>query len=64
MRIGVHLVSFDPATDAARFLEQVRALADAGIEEIHVLPLGAGASDPIRFVQDLGRNVVPRLPSP
>jgi hypothetical protein len=59
----MHPRPFDPAVDATRFLEQARALADAGIEEIHVIPLGAGAADPVRFVQDLGRNVVPRLPA-
>jgi F420-dependent oxidoreductase-like protein len=51
----------DPATDANRFLEQMRELADAGVQEVHVLPLGAAAADPVGFVRDLGRHVVPTI---
>ena len=52
---------FDPVSQADRFLEETRELADAGIEEVHVVPLGAAAADPVGFVRDLGRYVVPRL---
>jgi len=52
---------FDPAEDAARFLEGMRELAAAGIDEVHVLPLGDAAADPVGFVRDLGTHVVPRL---
>jgi F420-dependent oxidoreductase-like protein len=52
---------FDPAEDAARFLEGMRELAAAGIDEVHVLPLGDAAADPVGFVRDLGTYVVPRL---
>jgi F420-dependent oxidoreductase-like protein len=51
----------DPATDASRFLEQMRGLADAGVQEVHVLPLAAAAADPVSFVRDLGRHIVPQL---
>jgi F420-dependent oxidoreductase-like protein len=51
----------DPATDAGSFLDLASGLAGAGIEELHVLPLGAAASDPVRFVRDLGTHVVPAL---
>jgi F420-dependent oxidoreductase-like protein len=50
-----------PAEEADGFLEQMRELADAGIDEVHVLPLGASAADPVGFVRDLGTHVVPRL---
>jgi F420-dependent oxidoreductase-like protein len=51
----------DPAQGADGFLEQMRELADVGIDEVHVLPLGASAADPVGFVRDLGAHVVPRL---
>jgi F420-dependent oxidoreductase-like protein len=51
----------EPVPQADRFLEQMHELADAGIEEVHVVPLGAAAADPVGFVRDLGRYVVPRL---
>jgi F420-dependent oxidoreductase-like protein len=51
----------DPARDADRFLTQMDALAAAGVQEVHVVPLGAAAADPARFVRDLGTHVVPRL---
>ena len=52
---------FDPARDADRFLEGMRELAAAGVDEVHVLPLGDAAADPVAFVRDLGTYVVPRL---
>ena len=51
----------DPAGGAHRFLEAMRELAAAGIDEVHVVPLGNAAADPVGFVRDLGRHVVPRL---
>jgi hypothetical protein len=39
----------------------MRELAAAGIDEVHVLPLGDAAADPVGFVRDLGTYVVPRL---
>ena len=52
--------AFDrPGADS--LLEQMRRLADAGIEEVHVVPLGDAAADPVEFVRDLGTHVVPRL---
>ncbi|GAA2141379.1 TIGR03560 family F420-dependent LLM class oxidoreductase [Nocardioides koreensis] len=51
----------DPAHGADRFLEAMAELADAGVEEVHVVPLGAAAADPVRFVRDLGTHVVPHL---
>ena len=52
---------FDPAREADGFLAQMRDLAAVGIEEVHVLPLGDAAADPVGFVRDLGTHVVPRL---
>lgn len=43
---------------AAAFLEQMRALADLGVQEVHVMPL---QGDPVGFVRSLGRHVVPTL---
>jgi F420-dependent oxidoreductase-like protein len=51
----------DPATGAGVFLQLAAGLAEAGIEEIHVLPLGAAAADPVGFVRDLGTHVLPTL---
>ena len=51
----------DPARDADRFLEEMGELAAAGVEEVHVVPLGDAATDPVSFVHDLGEHVVPRL---
>ncbi|HEX6876316.1 MAG TPA: LLM class F420-dependent oxidoreductase [Nocardioidaceae bacterium] len=51
----------DPAHDADRFLEEMRELAAAGVDEVHVVPLGNAAADPVGFVRDLGRHVVSRL---
>jgi F420-dependent oxidoreductase-like protein len=51
----------DPARDADGFLASMQELASVGIEEVHVLPLGPAAADPVGFVRDLGIHVVPRL---
>jgi F420-dependent oxidoreductase-like protein len=50
-----------PAREADRFLAQMFELTAAGVQEVHVVPLGAAAADPVRFVRDLGEHVVPRL---
>jgi F420-dependent oxidoreductase-like protein len=50
-------VAQDP-TRAATFVEEMRALADAGVDEVHVMPL---QGDPVAFVRSLGENVVPSL---
>ena len=46
------------ATGAAAFVEEMRALADVGVDEVHVMPL---RGDPVAFVRSLGEHVVPRL---
>jgi F420-dependent oxidoreductase-like protein len=51
------LVGTDPS-GAAAFLEQMRALADVGVQEVHVMPLHG---DPVGFVRSLGEHVVPTL---
>ena len=43
---------------AGAFLEEMRALADLGVDEVHVMPM---QGDPVGFVRDLGTHVVPRL---
>ncbi len=48
----------DPAADGADFVEQMRAFADIGIDEVHVMP---PSNDPATFVQALGEHVVPGL---
>jgi F420-dependent oxidoreductase-like protein len=50
-------VGQDPA-GAAAFVEEMRALADVGVDEVHVMPL---EGDPVAFVRSLGEYVVPRL---
>ena len=50
-------VGQDPA-GAAPFVEEMRALADVGVDEVHVMPLHG---DPAAFVRSLGEHVVPRL---
>ncbi len=52
---------FDPAREASGFLAEMRDLAAAGIDEVHVVPLGDAAANPVGFVRDLGTHVVPRL---
>ena len=44
----------DPA-GAATFVEEMRALADIGVDEVHVMPLHG---DPVGFVRSLGDHVV------
>ena len=48
----------DPAADGAGFVEQMKAFADIGIDEVHVMP---PSNDPAAFVQALGEHVVPGL---
>jgi hypothetical protein len=48
---------FEP-TDTDPFLDQMRAMADIGVEEVHVMPSGA---DQVAFVRALGDHVVPVL---
>jgi F420-dependent oxidoreductase-like protein len=43
---------------AAAFVEEMRALADVGVQEVHVMPL---QGDPAAFVRSLGDHVVPAL---
>jgi alkanesulfonate monooxygenase SsuD/methylene tetrahydromethanopterin reductase-like flavin-dependent oxidoreductase (luciferase family) len=51
------LVGADRAGGAA-FVEEMRALADVGVDEVHVMPL---QGDPVAFVRSLGEHVVPEL---
>ncbi|MGZ4494252.1 MAG: LLM class F420-dependent oxidoreductase [Nocardioides sp.] len=51
----------DPARDAARFLGQMEELSAAGVQEVHVAPLGSSAADPVGFVGALGEHVLPAL---
>ena len=46
------------AAGAATFVEEMRALADIGVDEVHVMPL---RGDPVAFVRSLGDLVVPAL---
>jgi hypothetical protein len=51
------------AADAAGgsdFVEQMRAYADVGIDEVHVMPF---TDDPVSFVQGIGDHVMGRLAS-
>lgn len=43
------------AAGAAAFVEEMRALADVGVDEVHVMPLHG---DPVAFVTALGEHVV------
>jgi hypothetical protein len=47
MRLGVHLVTFGAPRGPAGFLAEMRELAAAGIDEVHVVPLGDAATDPV-----------------
>jgi F420-dependent oxidoreductase-like protein len=51
----------DPARDAETFLARMHELASVGVQEVHVVPLGAAAADPAGFVRGLGTYVVPHL---
>ncbi len=46
------------ASGGAAFVEEMRALAGLGVDEVHVMPL---QGDPVAFVRALGEHVVPRL---
>jgi hypothetical protein len=46
------------AAGAATLVEEMRALADVGVDEVHVMPL---RGDPVAFVRSLGDHVVPPL---
>jgi len=48
----------EPDNDGGQFVEQMRAFADIGIEEVHVMDFG---DDPVAFVQGLGKHVVEPL---
>lgn len=48
------------AIGGREFVEQMRGFADAGVEEVHVMP---PAGDPVAFVQAIGDNVMPSLGS-
>ncbi len=49
---------FDPATEGADFVAQMKGFAAIGIEQVHVMPPD---DRPVSFVQQLGRHVVPDL---
>ncbi|MGZ5416941.1 MAG: LLM class F420-dependent oxidoreductase [Nocardioides sp.] len=50
------------AAGAAAFLEEMRALADVGVQDVHVMPLRPDASrNPVGFVRGLGEHAVPAL---
>ena len=50
------------AAGGAAFVEEMRALADVGVQEVHVMPLPpASSTDPVGFVRALGEHVVPSL---
>lgn len=46
------------AAGGAAFVEEMRAFADLGVQEVHVMPL---QGDPVGFVRALGEYVVPTL---
>ena len=46
------------AAGGAAFAEQLRPYADAGVDEVHVMPF---TGDPVAFVNGLGEHVVGRL---
>jgi F420-dependent oxidoreductase-like protein len=50
------------AAGGAAFVEEMRALADVGVQDVHVMPLPPTSSaDPVGFVRALGEHVVPTL---
>jgi F420-dependent oxidoreductase-like protein len=50
------------AAGGAAFVEEMRALADLGVQDVHVMPLPPTSSaDPVGFVRALGEHVVPAL---
>jgi F420-dependent oxidoreductase-like protein len=50
--------NLDPATDGDQFVEAMRAFADVGVDEVHVMHFG---NEPVQFVRGLGASVVPAL---
>jgi len=46
------------AAGGSAFVEEMRRYADAGIDEVHVVP---SSNDPAGFVGGLGRHVIPQL---
>jgi F420-dependent oxidoreductase-like protein len=46
------------AAGGSDFIEQMRAFADVGIDEVHVMPF---TDDPVSFVQGIGDHVMGRL---
>lgn len=48
--------SIDPADEG--LVEHLRGFADVGVSEVHVMHLG---DNPVGFVQDLGRSLVPAI---
>lgn len=48
----------DPDTDGDEFVSWMGRFAEIGVEEVHVMHF---AREPVAFVRDLGRSVVPRL---
>ena len=48
----------DPSSDAQAFVEQMRAFAGVGIDEVHVMPPD---NDPVGYIEGLGKHVVPGL---
>lgn len=51
--------TIEPGREAAdAFLYEMAPLSEIGVSEVHVMPL---AGDPVRFVRNLGENVLPRL---
>lgn len=53
--------ALDPRRDAEAFLASMAELATLGVDEVHVMPLGAQAADPVAYVRGLGSHVVPGL---
>ncbi len=50
------------AAGGAAFVEEMRALADVGVQDVHVMPLPPTSSaDPVAFIRALGEHVVPTL---
>lgn len=53
--------ALDPRTGADDFLTAMADLGTLGVDAVHVMPLGAQATDPVGFVRDLGSYVVDHL---
>ena len=47
----------DPS-DGAGFARQLEGFAELGVSEVHVMHLG---DQPVEFVQEIGRSVVPAI---